>query len=281
VDTPDLAKLRGLSLVEAIDRFCNARLASLAEKVRTMEPDPHALARPTPQGFDEHEYKSALKANLAQGRTVSADRIAAQRWICFSPDSSLIRWAADKLSPQDYQVLAREIVEVNKPLIQALSKSRLFASGILEPAASSGHKQAMIRPAVFRIGRWVLYRDSGSRLVILNAHGKKEMIYSAVRLFLPDKVVTSTASSSAATKGNSNVVKFPRKGGRPTERDAIRKTLEEMKSNEFDFNTPHKVIAAKVASLNNIKLNAVKGWSERTVIEHVVEWLEENGLDNP
>jgi hypothetical protein len=68
-----------------------------------------------------------------------------------------------------------------------------------------------------------------------------------------------------------------RKPGRPSARDLVRQTLNLMRSAGTNLNLPHKHLANLVAQENGKKLGD-RGWNERTVVQHISEWLEENGL---
>jgi hypothetical protein len=65
--------------------------------------------------------------------------------------------------------------------------------------------------------------------------------------------------------------------GRPSVKHAVWKTLQEMRDESHPLHTPQKQLATLVAKRNNRNLGD-KGWSERTVIQHVSTWLRDKGL---
>jgi hypothetical protein len=76
-----------------------------------------------------------------------------------------------------------------------------------------------------------------------------------------------------------NIISFPggsaREGlrGRPSVRDIIYQTLAQMRSDGVSFkNKLHKALARDVAKRNGVKLGD-KGWSDRTVVQHVSDWI--------
>jgi hypothetical protein len=73
-----------------------------------------------------------------------------------------------------------------------------------------------------------------------------------------------------------NVVNFPRGSrGRPSERDLVYQTLAQMRRDGVSLNKPHKTLAEQVASRNGHKLGD-RGWDDRTIVQHVSDWLREN-----
>jgi len=73
-----------------------------------------------------------------------------------------------------------------------------------------------------------------------------------------------------------NVVNFPRGSrGRPSERDSVYQTLAQMRRDGVSLNKPQKTLAEEVASRNKVKLGD-RGWGDRTIVQHVSDWLREN-----
>ena len=72
-------------------------------------------------------------------------------------------------------------------------------------------------------------------------------------------------------------VDIRRKQGRPTARDTVWKTMGQMRDESYNLTTPQLRLAELVAERNSRKLGD-KGWSERTIIEHVSDWLKKNGF---
>jgi hypothetical protein len=67
--------------------------------------------------------------------------------------------------------------------------------------------------------------------------------------------------------------------GRPTVRKTIRETLSVMQSQGTLETGNQSEIARKVMKLNKIGENQ-QGWSMRTVLQHISEWLKENATDD-
>jgi hypothetical protein len=73
-----------------------------------------------------------------------------------------------------------------------------------------------------------------------------------------------------------NVVNFPRGSrGRPSERNSVYRTLAQMRRDGVSLNKPQKTLAEEVASRNGVKLGD-RGWVDRTIVQHVSDWLREN-----
>src|SRR5262249_42105378 len=73
-----------------------------------------------------------------------------------------------------------------------------------------------------------------------------------------------------------NVVDFPRgPRGRPSERDSVYQTLAQMRRDGVSLNKLQKMLAEEVASRNGVKLGD-RGWDDRTIVQHVSDWLREN-----
>jgi len=73
-----------------------------------------------------------------------------------------------------------------------------------------------------------------------------------------------------------NVVNSPRGSrGRPSERDSVYQTLAQMRRDGERLNKLQKTLAQEVASRNGHKLGD-RGWDDRTIIQHVSDWLREN-----
>src|ERR1700730_3635810 len=65
--------------------------------------------------------------------------------------------------------------------------------------------------------------------------------------------------------------------GRPSVKHAVWKTLQEMHDESRPLHLPQKHLATLVAERNGRNLGD-KGWSERTVIQHISTWLRDKGL---
>jgi hypothetical protein len=53
--------------------------------------------------------------------------------------------------------------------------------------------------------------------------------------------------------------------------------MGQMRDESYNLTTPQLRLAELVAERNSRKLGD-KGWSERTIIEHVSDWLKKNGF---
>jgi hypothetical protein len=91
-----------------------------------------------------------------------------------------------------------------------------------------------------------------------------------------------TMTTQTPPTQSENILPFPRAsgggelGGRPTEREQMRDVLQKMLDDGYEFakRPPQKTLAEAVAKRSGKKLGDA-GWSERTIIEHVSEWLHE------
>ena len=75
----------------------------------------------------------------------------------------------------------------------------------------------------------------------------------------------------AAEDGNDAKKSVP---GRPSVRETVRATLDQMRDDGTPMNVPQKTLAAEVAQRNGVTLGS-RGWSERCIIQHTSEWLKE------
>lgn len=66
-------------------------------------------------------------------------------------------------------------------------------------------------------------------------------------------------------------------GGRPSIKQLVWHTLSQMRDEGYSMAQPQKTIADVIARRNGKQLGD-RGWSERTVLTHVSDWLKENGL---
>jgi hypothetical protein len=70
--------------------------------------------------------------------------------------------------------------------------------------------------------------------------------------------------------------KAPPRAGRPSVRATIRNTLTEMHAGEVSLSRPQKALAIEIVQRNDVEFGA-PGWSERTVLKHISDWLKEHG----
>jgi hypothetical protein len=81
----------------------------------------------------------------------------------------------------------------------------------------------------------------------------------------------------AADTSNENVVRFPRGSrGRPSERDTVYRILAEMRAEGVPLNKTQKELATIIAGRAGAVLGETKGWDDRTIIQHVSDWLQDN-----
>jgi hypothetical protein len=69
----------------------------------------------------------------------------------------------------------------------------------------------------------------------------------------------------------------PSNKGRPTTRDLIRNTLSLMHEEGVSLNRVQMALATEIVQRNGKQFNA-PGWSERTVLKHVSDWLKDSGI---
>jgi hypothetical protein len=66
--------------------------------------------------------------------------------------------------------------------------------------------------------------------------------------------------------------------GRPSAHDSVWQTLDRMRNGGANLGLSQKRLAELVAQDNDKKLDHDMGWSERTIVQHVSDWLKEQGL---
>jgi hypothetical protein len=49
-----------------------------------------------------------------------------------------------------------------------------------------------------------------------------------------------------------------------------------MQKEGYDMMSPHKTLAKEVARRAGFKLGEDPGWNDRTIVDHVSNWLDEN-----
>jgi hypothetical protein len=82
-------------------------------------------------------------------------------------------------------------------------------------------------------------------------------------------VSSSAQGENIISSPGGSARKDPR--GRRSERDKIHQTLAQMRLEGVSLNKFHKTLAVEVAIRNGVKLGD-KGWSDRTVVEHISGW---------
>jgi hypothetical protein len=83
------------------------------------------------------------------------------------------------------------------------------------------------------------------------------------------------AESAQIPTGNV-VHRLRRSRGRPTSKDLVYEILSEMRAERLSLTKPHKTLAEEVAVRKGYKLDEHKGWDERTIVQHVSNWLREH-----
>jgi hypothetical protein len=99
-------------------------------------------------------------------------------------------------------------------------------------------------------------------------------------LVLREDVLRHWPARSAEKPSNmesARASKAIRKEGRPSARDLVRQTLDSLRSAGTDLSLPHKRLAELVAQKSGKQLGS-KGWKERTILQHISDWLKENGF---
>ena len=66
-------------------------------------------------------------------------------------------------------------------------------------------------------------------------------------------------------------------GGRPSIKELVYETLSQMRGEGYSMARPQKALAYEIARRNDKQIGAA-GWSERTVITHVSDWMKVNGF---
>jgi hypothetical protein len=96
-------------------------------------------------------------------------------------------------------------------------------------------------------------------------------------LFERDQVVELwPLALTSVQRPSENVVNFPRGSrGRPSERDTVYRTLAQMRRDGVSLNKSQKTLAEEIARSNGAKLGD-KGWDDRTIMQHISDWLREN-----
>jgi hypothetical protein len=216
VDLADIESLHELSIVEAIDR-CFARCATrLAEELRTTEPTEQQLAG--------SQFPEELKARLVREQVRVADILAKQKWLSIDFASERTSWLDSQLSRLDYDALGRTLIGEARLLLQDVCDRKLIATGVLEPAGSSGFKRRIIPAEAFCIGQLVIHRKGSGTLEILSAKSTRSTTYSAVKIASPvaisaTSMVQELAAPNAtqfATRDASHVSVTPEAPSSPT-----------------------------------------------------------------
>jgi hypothetical protein len=85
-------------------------------------------------------------------------------------------------------------------------------------------------------------------------------------------LMPESAQSSAG-----NILHVSRRSrGRPTAKHLVKETLSEMRAEGLSLTKPHKTLAAEIAVRKGYKLDEHKGWDERTIVQHISDWLREH-----
>jgi hypothetical protein len=193
MDNLNLAKLHGLSLVEAIDRLWHQaielHIPAISNAFAKADRDEQERIKRVIAEAAERGFESASKVSMSQHATPNYEARARKwlkepQWVCFSPDLRNIRWSIPSLRPSDCAALSRLLIDAVEPLNRGLKDGILIAVGIAESVRSC--PELPISPGFFRIGQWSLDRQN-SRLVELSQFGggKKSRGCSDTRLALP------------------------------------------------------------------------------------------------
>ena len=99
-------------------------------------------------------------------------------------------------------------------------------------------------------------------------------------LYLWPSVKVAATAVESVPRGDEKIVSFPTgspkaRRGRPTEKEIVRRTLLQMRHEGANLREPHKRLAEIVAERNGRALNKNRGWDERTIVEHISQWLRE------
>jgi hypothetical protein len=99
-------------------------------------------------------------------------------------------------------------------------------------------------------------------------------------LYLWPSVKAAATSGESVPRDDEKIVPFPKRApkaprGRPSARNTVRQTLAQMRAEGAPLREPHKRLAEIVAERNGRTLED-RGWDERTIVEHISEWLREN-----
>jgi hypothetical protein len=94
------------------------------------------------------------------------------------------------------------------------------------------------------------------------------------------RLVEAAPTAGESVPNDKKIVAFPKEPskaprGRPSERDTVRQTLAQMRAEGASLREPHKRLAEIVAKKNGRTLGD-RRWDERTIVQHISEWLREN-----
>lgn len=158
------------------------------------------------------------------------------------------------------------------------------------PAGSKSLRQRWVRAAFWRKER-ILLKNGGMALndgINTPEKVRKEAIRAGVIEYRP--VVVKYADilrhwpkqrtesiSRLGTGHRPPSSKATSTGGRPTIKHLVWGTLSLMRDEEYSLNRTQMALAAEIVKRNGKQFGDT-GWSERTVLKHVSDWLDENGF---
>ncbi len=86
------------------------------------------------------------------------------------------------------------------------------------------------------------------------------------------------SAEQLSSRGRTSASKDIVRAGRRSDRDLVWQTLDGMRKRGADLGVSQKRLAELIAKENDRQLDHDRGWKERTIVQHVSDWLKEHGL---